>query len=165
MGDPGTHASATEDADVCRETGGKGRVSHVQLLLSVDDGLHTVGLRLGLEKDGLSEVVDGGDDRHGERGDAVEDPGADAGQCVRPAPIAQLGDVRAGSEDSLGTVASLDLATGDDEDAGIVFQLVTDGVQVIDHGLIDGVADLGAVEADERVGVGGLDTQGGEGHP
>lgn len=82
-----------------------------------------------------------------------------------PAPIAQLGDVRAGSEDPLGTVASLGLTTGDDEDAGIVFQLVTDGVQVIDHGLIDGVADLGAVEADERVGVGGLDTQGGEGHP
>ncbi|MGO3852210.1 MAG: hypothetical protein ACTJH1_07565, partial [Corynebacterium variabile] len=45
---------------MCRETGGEGRVSHVQLLLSVDDGLHTVELRLGLEKDGLSEVVDGG---------------------------------------------------------------------------------------------------------
>jgi|GEM_PF-5226559 len=115
--------------------------------------------------DSQSEVVDGGDDRHGERGDAVDDPGADAGQCVRPAPIAQLGDVRAGSEDSLGTVASLDLATGDDEDAGIVFELVTDGVQVIDHVLVDGVADLGAVETDERVGVGGLDSQGGEGHP
>ncbi|WP_390886320.1 hypothetical protein [Corynebacterium variabile] len=48
---------------------------------------------------------------------------------------------------------------------GIVFQLVTDGVQFIDHGLVDGVADLGAVETDERVGVGGLDSHGGEGHP
>jgi len=82
-----------------------------------------------------------------------------------PAPIAQLGDVRAGSEDPLGTVASLGLTTGDDEDAGIVFQLVTDDVQVIDHGLVGGVAYLGAVWACERVGGGWRQTQSSQGHP
>ena len=75
-------------------------------------------------------------------GDPDEDGGVDALQRVVAAAFAQLGDVRAGGEDPLpgpGSPAMMRIF-------GVPLQVGADGVQLVDHLLVDRVADLGAVE-------------------
>ena len=83
-------------------------------------------------------AVQGGDDRHGQLGDPDENGGVDALQGIVAAPLAQLGDVRAGGEDAVDP--------GDDQDLGALLQRGADDVQFVHHLLVDGVPDLRAVE-------------------
>ena len=94
------------------------------------------------------------DDGHGQLGDADEDRGVDALQGVVPAPFAQLGDVRAGGKHAV--------HARDDQHLGVLLQRGADHVQFIHHLLVDGVADLGAVEEHHHPVVALLDQERGE---
>ena len=96
-------------------------------------------------------AVQCGNDRHGQLGDPDEDRGVDALQCIVPAPLAQLGDVRAGGEDPV--------HAGDDQDLGILLQRGADDVQLVHHLLVDGVPHLGAVEEHHHAVVALLDQE------
>lgn len=72
------------------------------------------------------------------------------------AALAQLADVGAAREDAPGA--------GEDEDLRVRFQLFAQRVQLIDHRLIDGVANLGAVQRHDDAVVGALDAQSGARH-
>lgn len=62
------------------------------------------------------------------------------------APVAQLGDVRAGGENA----ALVGAGSRQDEDARFALELVADLVEIIHHGLVDRVQCLRPVQSHDR---------------
>ncbi len=86
----------------------------------------------------------------------VEDARVDAGQGVVAAAFAQLGDVGAGGEDALGSGFRVGRGAGKHQDLRCALKVGAHRVQLVDHLLVDGVVDLGAVKLHQQPSAGSV---------